>query len=65
MYGWRGYVGLGPGCGLVRLLCSDLVISGIDYYMRREVFGLLRVYFSFIHSIIGHRACSVFATSCV
>jgi hypothetical protein len=38
------------------------LISGIDYYTRREVFGLLRVYFLFIHSIMGHRACSVFAT---
>jgi len=28
--------------------------------MRREVFGLLRVYFSFIHSIMGHRADAVF-----
>jgi len=38
-------------------------MSGIDYYTRREVFGLLRVYFSFIHRIMGHCACSVFATA--
>jgi hypothetical protein len=30
--------------------------------MRRKVFGLLRVDFSFIHMIMGHRACSVIAT---
>ena len=54
--------GLGSGSCLVRFLCSNLFISGIDYYTRREVFGLLRVYFLFIHSIMGHRACSVFAT---
>jgi len=34
----------------------------MDYYLRREVFGLLRVYFLFIYSIMGHHACSVFAT---
>jgi hypothetical protein len=50
------------GRGLVRLLCSNIFISGIDYYMRREVFELLRVYFVPIHSIMGHPACSVFAT---
>ena len=33
--------------------------------MRRKVFGLLRVYFLFIHSIMGQDACSVFATRCV
>jgi hypothetical protein len=37
-------------------------MSAIDYYMRREVFGLLRVCFLFIQSIMGPRACSVFAT---
>jgi len=52
---------LGLGSCHVRFLCSNLFISGIDYYTRREVFGSLRVYF--IHSIMGHRACSVFATS--
>jgi hypothetical protein len=30
--------------------------------MRREVFGLLRVYFVFLHNIMGHRACRGFAT---
>jgi hypothetical protein len=66
--------GLGSGSCLVRFVCSNLFISGIDYYTRREVFGLLKVYFIyrfvlvlfywfyFIHSIMGHRACSVFAT---
>ena len=37
--------GLGSGSCLVRFLCSNLFISGIDYYTRREVFGLLKVYF--------------------
>ena len=36
---------LGLGCCLVRFLCSNLFISGIDYYMCREVFGTLQVYF--------------------
>ena len=31
--------------------------------MRHEVFGLLRVYCLFVHSIMGHHACSVFATA--
>jgi len=52
---------LGSGSCLVRFVCSNLFISGIDYYMRCLVFRLLRVYF--IHNIMGHRACSVFATS--
>jgi hypothetical protein len=52
----------GEGCELVRFLCSNVFISGIDYFTRREVFGLLRVYFLCIHSIIGHRTCSAFAT---
>jgi hypothetical protein len=30
---------------LVRFLCSNLVISGMDYYTRREVVGSLKVYF--------------------
>ena len=30
---------------LVRFLCFNLFISGIYYYTRREVFGLLKVYF--------------------
>jgi len=38
-------LGLGSGSCLVRFLCSNLSISGIDYYTRREVFGLLKVYF--------------------
>jgi hypothetical protein len=28
-----------------RFLCSNLFMLGIDYYTRREVFGLLKVYF--------------------
>jgi len=49
--------GLGSGSCLVRFLCSNLFISGTDYYMCRKVSGSLRVYF--IHSIICHYACSV------
>jgi hypothetical protein len=30
---------------LVRFLCSDVFITGVDYYIPCEVFGLLRVYF--------------------
>jgi hypothetical protein len=37
--------GLGSGSCLVRFLCSNLFISSIDYYTRREVFGSLKVYF--------------------
>ena len=37
--------GLGSGSYLVRFVCSNLYISGIDYYTRREVFGSLKVYF--------------------
>jgi len=37
--------GLGLGSCLLRFLWSNLFISGIDYYTRGEVFGLLRVYF--------------------
>jgi hypothetical protein len=36
---------LGSGYCLVCFLCSNLLMSSIDYYTRREVFGLLRVYF--------------------
>ena len=36
---------LGTGSCLVGFLCSNLCISGIDYYTHREVFGSLRVYF--------------------
>jgi hypothetical protein len=53
---------LGFGCGLFRFLGSNLFITGIDYSTHREVFGLLRLNFLFIHSIKGHRTCSVFAT---
>jgi len=58
-HAWRCFVRLGYGCGLVCFICSNLFISGIDYYTRRKVFGSLRVYFLFIHSIMGHRTCSV------
>jgi hypothetical protein len=66
--------GLGSGSCLVCFLCSNLFISGIHYYTHREVFGSLKVHFIyrfvlvllywfyFIHSIMGHCACSVFAT---
>jgi len=61
---------LGSGSCLVRFLRSNLVDSDIDYYTCYEVFGLLRVHFIcgfyigfLIHSIMGHRACSVVATS--
>jgi hypothetical protein len=37
--------GLGSGSCLVRFLCSNLFISGIDDYTRREVFGSLKDYF--------------------
>jgi hypothetical protein len=56
------FVCLGYGSGLVRLLCSNLFISGIDCYTPHKGFRLGRVYFSFIHSIMGHCACSVFTT---
>jgi len=36
--------GLGSGSCLL-FLCSNLFISGIDYYACCEVIGLLRVYF--------------------
>jgi hypothetical protein len=36
---------LGSGSRLVRFLCSNLFISGIDYYRRCKVFGSLKVYF--------------------
>jgi hypothetical protein len=65
---------LGTGSCLVHFLCSNIFISCIDYYMRREVldrsrfilfigFVLVLVYFSYlIHSIMGHQACCVFGT---
>jgi hypothetical protein len=37
--------GLGSGSCLVCFLCSNLFISGIDHYMRHEVFGSLKIYF--------------------
>jgi hypothetical protein len=37
--------GLGSGSCLVRFLCCNLFISGIDYYTRCEVFGSLKVDF--------------------
>ena len=33
---------LGSGSCLVHFLCSNLFISGIDYYTHREVFGSLK-----------------------
>jgi len=38
-------IGLGSGSCLVRFLCSNLFISGIDYYTHRNIFGSLNVYF--------------------
>jgi len=35
----------GLGSCLGRFLCSNLLISGFDFYTRREVFESLRVYF--------------------
>jgi len=66
--------GLGSGSCVVFSLCSNVYISGRDYYSHRAVFGSLKVYFIdgfcigcillvyFIHRIMGHRACSVVAT---
>jgi hypothetical protein len=65
---------LESGSCLLCFLCWNIFISGIDYYTCCEVFGSLRVYyilgfvlvlfywFYFIHSIMGHHTCSVFAT---
>jgi hypothetical protein len=36
---------LGSGFCAVRFLCSNLFISGIDHYTRRDVFGSLKVHF--------------------
>ena len=52
--------GLGSGSCLVRFLSFNRFISGIDYYTGGEVVGSLRVYS--VHSIMGHRTCSIFAT---
>jgi len=35
---------LGLGSCLVQFVCSNLVISGIDYYTCCKLFGLLRVH---------------------
>jgi hypothetical protein len=35
---------LESGSCLVRFLCSNLFISGIEYYTPREIFGSLKVY---------------------
>jgi hypothetical protein len=62
--------GLELGYCLVYFHCSRLLSLGIEYYMRRKVFGSLRVYFIclfgigwfyFIHRMMGHCARSVFA----
>jgi len=37
--------GLWSGSCLLHFVCSNLSISGTDYYTRREVFGSLKVYF--------------------
>ena len=41
------------GYGLVHFLFSKGLISGIDYYTRREVFGSLRVYVLFYCKYYG------------
>jgi len=49
MFAWCVFVlqlVLARSCRLVHFLWWNLVISGIDYYTRCKVFGLLRVYFS-------------------
>jgi hypothetical protein len=38
-------LGLESGSCLVHLLCSNLYITGIDYYTRREVCGLHILHF--------------------
>ena len=43
--------GLGLGSCIVRFLCSNPFMSGIDYYTRRKVFGLLWVYFIYGYCI--------------
>jgi len=55
-----GLFGLESGSCLVRFLCSNILMSGFDYFTRHKDFGLFRVYI--INSIMGHRACSVYAT---
>jgi hypothetical protein len=39
---------LGSGSCLVHFLCSNAFTSGIYYYTRHEVFGLLNVYFIYV-----------------
>jgi hypothetical protein len=48
------------GSCLVRFLCSNGSISGIDYYTHREVFGSLKVYF-----IYGFGAGFIFMECCL
>jgi hypothetical protein len=52
--------GVGSSSCLVCYRCSHLCIPGVKYYTRCDIFGSLRVVF--IHSIVGHSPCSVFAT---
>jgi hypothetical protein len=52
--------GLESGLCRIDFLCCNRFMSGIDYYTRHKVFGLLSV--DSIHSIIGHCTCSIFAT---
>jgi hypothetical protein len=62
--------GLGSGSCHVQFPCSNLFIAAIDYYTHWEVvanahsvFYLSVLYWLYlIHSIMGHRACSVFPT---
>jgi len=66
-------VGLGSGSCLDAFLRSNLFISCIDSYTCCEVFwttqGLFYLWvwywFYFIYSMMGHRACSIFATPSV
>jgi hypothetical protein len=44
--------GLGSGSCVVRFLCLNLFVSGIDYYTCRDVFGLLRVNFICVFWIV-------------
>jgi hypothetical protein len=51
---------LASGSCLVRFLCLNLFISGIDFYQCCKIFGWLRVHF--IRCIMGHHSCSFFGT---
>lgn len=55
-----GLFGLESGSCLDGFLCSTILMSRFDNFTCREDFGLFRVYI--IHSIMGHCACSVYAT---